>query len=306
MSILLHIGYPKTASSWLQKKYFSEIENCAIINRKVIQRCFLEPGAFEFNANQTRKQFQTEPGKHLLLSDELLLGRLRPGGVKGFVTKEVANRLKSVFPEAQVILFIRNQVEMIASAYLQYVRSGGNYGIRKFMFPEDYEGSRSNRLVLLGLDYFLYHHVLDYYKKLFGEKNVHVYLYEELENNPKEFIRQFSEQFQFQVDKDKIEFDRVNTGYRSLLVYTRRFSSIFSKMGPLNKYYFLHIRNFDYISRYFHHIANQFAIFGSRPNSYRLIGKKNIERVNDFYGASNRILIEQHGLKSIKKYNYPL
>lgn len=306
MSILLHIGYPKTASSWLQKKYFSKIENYEMIHRKVIQRNFLEPGAFEFDAKQTREQFQVGSGKHLLLSDELLLGRLRPGGVKGFVTKEVANRLKAVFPDAQIILFIRNQIEMIASAYLQYVRSGGNYGIRKFMFPEDYEGSRSNRLVLLGLDYFLYHHVIDYYKKLFGEKQVHVFLYEDLERNPKEFIRQFSKKFQFQVGNDNIEFERVNTGYRRFLVYTRRFSSIFSKMGPLNKYYLLHIRNFDYISRYFHHMANHFAIFGNRPNSCRLIGNKNIERVNDFYRASNNILIERHGLRDIEKYNYPL
>jgi hypothetical protein len=306
MSILLHIGYPKTASSWLQKNYFSKVENCKRIDRKTIQRLFLEPGAFEFDAEKIKREFQIEPEKHLLLSDELLLGRLRPGGVKGFVTKEVANRLKAVFPDAQIILFIRNQVEMIASAYLQYVRSGGNYGIMKFMFPEDYEGSRSNRLVLLGLDYFLYHQVIEYYKSIFGEEQIHVFLYEDLDSNPKEFIRLFSERFKLKVDTDSIEYTSVNPGYRSFLVFTRRISSIFSKLGPLNKYYLVHIPNFDYISRYFHHIANNFRIFGKRPDSYKLIGKKNIERVKEFYKDSNKLLIKQHGLKDLEKYNYPL
>lgn len=277
-----------------------------MVDRKTIQRFFLEPGAFEFDAEIARKELQPEPGKHLLLSDELLLGRLRPGGVKGFVTKEVANRLKAVYPDGQVILFIRNQFDMIASAYLQYIRSGGNYSIRKFMFPEDYEGSRSNRLILLGLDYFLYHQVIDYYKQLFGETHVDVYLYEDLNNDPANFIKQFGQRYNFDIDTDKIEYTRLNEGYRSILVHTRRFSSIFSKMGPLNKYYLFHIGNFDYISRYFHHIANQYKFFGKRPDSRKLIGKKNIERVSEYYKESNRLLIQQHGLKAIEKYDYPL
>lgn len=306
MNTIIHIGYPKTASSWLQDEYFPKVKNCSVISRKTIQHCFLEPGAFEFDYDNTRNEFQKVPGKHLILSDELLLGRLRPGGVKGFLTKEVANRLKEVFPEAQIIIFIRNQVDMIVSAYLQYVRSGGNYSISKFMFPDNYKGSRSNKLVLLGLDYFLYHHVINYYKSLFGEKQVHIFLYEDLESNSREFIKKFSEQFQLQVDIDKIEFKRVNSGYRRILIYTRRLSSVFSRLGPLNKYYIFHIPNFDYISRYFHHIANHYRVFGKRPDSVRLIGKKNIQRVKDFYKKSNQILIEHHGLEKIKKYNYPL
>ena len=198
MSTIIHIGYPKTASSWLQEEFFPKIENCTMIPRKKIQHYFLDPGAFEFNVENVKKEFQAEKDKHLLLSDELLLGRLRPGGVKGFVTKEVANRLYSVFPDAHIILFIRNQVDMIASTYLQYVRSGGNYSIRKFMFPEDYEGSRSNRLILLGLDYFLYHHVINYYKSLFGTEQVHVYLYEDLNKEPDEFLRKFTDKFNLQ------------------------------------------------------------------------------------------------------------
>ncbi|MBN1597448.1 MAG: sulfotransferase [Bacteroidales bacterium] len=306
MSTILHIGYPKTATSWLQEKYYPKITNRFLVPRKTLQKYFLEPGAFEFDVENTGKIFNEFSDKPLLLSDELLLGRLRPGGVKGFVTKEVANRLHKVFPDARVVLFIRNQIDMVASSYLQYVRSGGNYSIRRFMFPEDYEGSRSNRTVLLGLDYFLYHQVIDYYKQLFGDDQVDIYLYEDFDSDPKSFIQNFNDKYSFDCDISKIDFTRVNPGYRKFLIHTRRFSSIFSRMGPLNKYYLFHIKNFDYISRYFHYIANNYKIFGGRPDSKKLIGRKNLKRVEDYYRESNRMLTDKYNLNQIEKYNYPL
>ena len=306
MGIYLHIGYPKTATSWFQEKFFPLVQNIRSIDRKTIQRFFLEPGAFEFDEIITKKYFSFDVDENILFSEELLLGRLRPGGVKGFVTKEVANRLKAVFPEATIILFIRNQIDILASAYLQYVRSGGNYNIQKFLFPVDFEIGRSNKLVLLGLDYFLYHYVISYYKQLFGKEHVHVYLYEEFRDNPASFVKVFAQRYNFVYDTQKVDYTLVNSGYRKLLVQSRRFSSIFSRCGPLNKYYILHIPSFDYISRCFHHIANQYPVFGSRVDSKKLIGKHNLERVKNFYMDSNKKLIDEHGLEQIKKYNYPL
>jgi len=55
-----------------------------------------------------------------------------------------------------------------------------------------------------------------------------------------------------------------------------------------------------------HHIANHYSFFGKRPDSEKMIGKRNIQRVKEFYQESNRILIEQHGLEDIRKYNYPV
>lgn len=306
MKVLLHIGYPKTASTWLQENFFPHVRNIRSFDRKSIQKYFLEPGAFDFNIDITQRYFNGDDNKITLISDELLLGRLRPGGVKGFVTKEVANRLRAVFPGAQIIIFIRHQADIVASSYVQYVRSGGNYGIKKFLYPEKYFGDKGNKLVLLGLDYFLYDKVIDYYASLFGKENVHIFIYEEFRDNSRDFLKKFSDRFGLKYNDDEINFSPVNTSYRKFLILTRRFSSLFSRNGPLNKYYLFHIPRFDYLSRYFHTVANNYRIFGNRLSFKEILGRKNLLFINEYYKESNRILIEKYDLADLRKYNYPL
>lgn len=50
----------------------------------------------------------------------------------------MGQRLKTVLPNARIVIFIRNQTEMIASVYKQYVKEGGTHSPRRFLHPELY------------------------------------------------------------------------------------------------------------------------------------------------------------------------
>jgi len=306
MSTYIHVGYPKTASTWFYKNFLIFVKNIKVYDRKLIRKCFMEPDAFSFNVDKIKELFETNDKIDRWLSDDILLGRLRLGGVRGFITKEMANRLKLVFPDAKIILFIRNQIDILASAYLQYVKSGGNYGINRFFYSEKYYGKEANRLILLDTDYFLYDKVFEYYFNLFGTENVHIFLYEDLAENPQKFISDFATQFKLEYDENSISFCPENKGYSNFLLFTRRICNIFSYKGPMNKYYIFHIPKFNYLSEYLHDIANKYRIFSGRPDSKKLLGKINVKNFVEFYSRSNNRLKDEFGIKGLKKYNYPL
>jgi hypothetical protein len=309
ISPILHIGFPKTSSTWFQESFYPHINNIFYLPRNTVQDLFIRPGAFDWNEQDCKKQLEILTSgntKRIVICEELLLGRLRPGGVKHFVTKEIANRLKLVFREATIVLFIRNQMDAIASAYLQYIQSGGNYSINKFINPNKISGGDYNSLVLLGPDYFQYHKVIDHYAELFGQENVQIFLYEDFRDSNKLFIDAFKEKFNFLIDERQLSCERVNESYRALLVAPRKFCNAFTRKGPLNKYYILHIPYIDRIIRLVFAKANKYRIFGNRRSAEKILGRKNLKYLQSFYRQSNRILIEKYGLTSISSYHYPL
>jgi hypothetical protein len=306
---ILHIGYPKTSSTWFQEKFYPFVKNGFYVPRDFIQDLFLRPGAFDWNEQECRTQLNLLMGQknnRLIICEELLLGRLRPGGVKHFVTREVANRIKLVCPEASIVIFIRNQLDAIASAYSQYIHSGGNYSIDNFIYPEKISGGDYNNLVLLGPDYFLYHKVIDYYAGLYGKENVYIFLYEDFRESGSQFIAAFSEKLGLTVDEKKLSYEKVNEGYRTMLEAPRKFFNAFSRKGPLNKYYLVHIPYLDWLIRIAFTKANKSKFFGNRKSTQKILGRKNLKYLNEYYRQSNQILVEKYGLIDITKFQYPL
>ncbi len=305
MSVYLHVGYPKTATTWFKKRFLPNVQNIRSFEREFIRQCFHNPGAFDFNVEDVKSKFETDSLNDIWISAELLTDRSWTGGVTGFVTKSIADRLKLIFPDATIIFFIRNQIDILASFYLQYIKSGGNYSIRKFLYPEKYYTGGAERL-LLSPHFFLYDKIIGYYSQLFGKKKVHIFLYEEFAENPKKFIDSFASKFDLKFDNSKLDFSNVNMGYRSFLLYTRRICNTFSRNGPLNKFYLFHIPKFNNWNRYLHQVANHYRIFGKRPDSISIIKKRNADYFREFYAESNSRLIKEYGLEKIIEYNYPV
>jgi len=306
---ILHIGYPKTSSTWFQEIFYPNVENICYIPREIVQDLFLNPGAFDWNEQVCKEQLSSvtkENKNRIVICEELLSGRLRPGGVKHFITKEVANRLKLVFPEACIVLFIRNQIDAIASSYSQYLQAGGTYSIDRFIHPEKISRGEYNNLVLMGPDYFQYHKVLDYYVELFGNDNVHIFLYEDFRDSSTQFIQDYAKKFDLSVDANLLTSKKMNESSRALLLLPRRICNSFSRTGPLNKYYILHIPYFHDLMRMAFTQANKYKIFGNPKSSEKTLGMKNVKKFKSFFSRSNQILIEKYGLTDIIKYQYPL
>jgi Sulfotransferase family len=190
--VLVHVGYHKTGSSWLQKHFFSRPEtgfhyvDKAEDDHPVRQLVRVRP--FEFDPHAFRARFEPllRPGQAdglvPVVSFERLAGHPCSGG---YDSKEIANRLAEVFPRARILVVIREQHSMIVSAYKQYVDGGGTCSLRQFLEPPT---SPTMRVPGFDFAHFEYDHLLRYYHDLFGPESVLVLAFEQFVLEPAAFV----------------------------------------------------------------------------------------------------------------------
>ncbi len=305
MNPIIHLGYPKTATTWFQRNFYPFVQNAYIPHHNLIKKNIINPFNLNYQGQNYIDGIISEAGsKRMIICEENLIGSLQNGGMQGYHTKEIGLRLKSLFPNAEIIIFIRNQPEMIASAYIQYVKGGGNYSLKTYLFDKQYDFSNSR--MLFTMDFFRYHEVVEFYQSLFGEEKVHLFLYEEFAENNKEFIKSFSDRFSFKINSDLLDYSFANVRLRKGLIQLARLTNSFSKRPIVYKYYLIHIPFWYKFNKQMLLNLNKFKIFGRFPDAQKLFGKEIIAWVNDYYRESNQQLYDNMKLKSLSQYNYPL
>ncbi len=305
MKTLIHIGYQKTGTTWLQKNFFPFINNiCYLGKESELLKTILKPNIFDFHTDKIKSEFSKKYNKQLIISNEDLLGIINYSWHNGIIAKEIAQRLQLVFPKANIVIFIRNQFDFVASAYYEYIKSGGNYSFTRFfneLKSENYYG----KIQLSSIDYLRYSDLIEFYIKLFGKDHVHVFLYEDLKKNNRVFLEQFSNKFDLKVDFDKIDYSSKNSRLRKNLVNLLKTANYFSKGNTSFKKNILNIPLiFPLINRNTEKL-NYFKFFGKPRNNIDIIGFKNYNLIKKYYSESNQRLLKM-GYESIKKYNYPL
>ena len=297
---LIHIGFPKTASTWLQENLFPLVRNMDVASTEEIFQWIIRPHAFHFDAEKVRNYFLTRYKKPLIISQENLLGFMNLGGHNGVMTKELGQRLHDVFPEARIIIFTRNQTDLIASAYFNYVQNGGTYGINKFLFHQ------ANKSLLFSFHYLEFDKLITYYHSLFGEENVHVFPYEKLQSNPQKFIRSFIETFDLEILQEAIDFSPKNKRYRAGLLRMVRLLNIFTHERTLYKYYCISIPGWYSTTRRLYKRMNAWKVFGRYPSSAHILGVKNVEYIRNFYRESNASLQRLLPSEKLAELGYPM
>ena len=185
---LIHIGYHKSGTSFLQDKVFQKFgDYFSLVHRKLIGQKFIEPTPFHFDIEEAKsfceKEINNTTSTYSVFSNERLSGSPHAGD---FNTKYIADRLVECLPHAKVIIIIREQKDMIKSSYFQYLKARGSCDIKEYMMPKNASFFRLNSLK--------YHLLIHYYYQLFGENNVLVLPYEMLKSTPEKFLEYF---FQF-------------------------------------------------------------------------------------------------------------
>jgi len=303
LSILFHTGYPKTGTRWLQERLFPHIKNYNIVPRGDIYKHLIEPDAYSFpqtDIETLREYFGTE---NLIFSLHELIGTNFQSDLHGLLSKEHAIRIQRLYPDAQIIIFIRNQMEIIASAYAQYIKGGGTYKISKYLNNPRFK--KLTGFPLVSLSFYNYHNIIDHYNHLFGSKKIHVYLFEEFENNPEKFVREFGHAFQIDIDFANIDYEILNPSYRKSIIRMLRFLNHFTEKRMLNKHYFFHLPRIHTISLRILKKLNKYRIFGNKYKLSHELNAEAIKTLSDYYKQSNKILIEKYKLP-IDKYAYPL
>lgn len=189
--VLVHVGYHKTGTTWLQRFLF---KNAAVgfanpfDEYRDIQGRLVHVNSLDFDANACRSFFKDgierthDAGLLPVVSAERLCGSIFFGG---YDSKELADRLRAVLPEACVLIVIREQCRMILSSYKQYVRAGGACTLAHFLEPP-----RQGGTVAPGfrLEHFRYHRLVGHYQRLFGPRRVLVLPYEWFCAEPMEYV----------------------------------------------------------------------------------------------------------------------
>lgn len=304
-SPIIHIGYHKTATSWFQKNYYPYVRNATYINRRKVRSVFLNTTAFTFDAGKARESLYSD--NRTVICEEDLCGHYDNGGLLEALSKDVAYRIHDVYADAQIVIFVRNQLDMIRSTYLQYIRGGGTYSLRRFIYPYG-RGSvytkRWYKKPMLTLDHFAYQHLINHYKAVFGPPNVHIFCYEEFAMDVPGFARRFAHLLGLDVPLDQLDYTRRNESLGLFSLALARLLGPFSRWDTPNRLVLLPV-----IPMWLHKeglkVFNKTPLSGPQINNRRLFGDRLYRDLHDYYVEDNRALAQESGLP-LAEYGYPV
>ncbi|MEQ9000875.1 MAG: sulfotransferase domain-containing protein [Coleofasciculus sp. B1-GNL1-01] len=240
--IVIHIGYPKCASSWLQQVMFADEQTGFLAawgaKSKEVKKQFVNSDNSSFNADEVRRVYniglQAANQNNLVpvLSNEHLSGNLANIGWK----QEVADRLYSTFPEAKIIIIVREQKSILLSAYGQCIKLGRTLTIEEFLgsIQKGHETADNLKRPTFKLDFVKYDLLIEYYQNVFSKENVLVLPFELLKKDSKKFAQAILD---FSGSNGSLPKDKVakNSGYRGgSLIIKRRLNILFplyNRMG---------------------------------------------------------------------------
>ena len=294
---IIHIGYPKTGTTWFVNRFFPHVKNARLYYYNDID-FNVTTGQEYFNVREDRAEIEKE--KRIIVS-HVFTGLVDLQWKDGIYRNFFLKNLKSKYPDAKIVLFIRNQLDFIASAYSTYLKKGGKLTARNL-----FNIKRLKNGEFFSIEYLKYDVLINMVKKEFGEANVHVYIYEDFQQDNMRFSERFVCDLGLKIDLNKLKYyrenDQLRKGLSALIRLTNGFFGIFH--NPSNKYfgsptiYKLGKEKIDWI--------NSFKIWGKKQNTYSLLGEEIVEFLTEYYKESNANLKSDPSMVDIEKYRYPI
>ena len=217
------------------------------------------------------------------------------------VSVKNAERIKNVFPDGEILLTIRSQIQLIESYY-----SVAGCVLKNLPKPFDrryiallpwlewaWENWENSFLGLID-----YHKHIEMYQEIFGVEKVHVLLYEDFLNTPDEYIKKLS-------DILGIDYDE------AILCISNNRSNPPDSTRDVNylkfrEYFFPNLdRNKIPIANNLFKLIDKYIESGSTPAKNQRLPDEWVNRLNDRYRYGNNILVDDYNLP-LKKYSYPL
>jgi hypothetical protein len=230
--LYLHIGYPKTGTTFLQAELFPKLQGVHYVPRsgvrnemaKMIRQDEL---SFDYDGIKRDIESQFSNGKNLI-SNEGLVGTFVL--YKGINNKLIADRLFRLFPDAKILITIRSQYRLIESLYKQYVQVGGTASLREFA---NFRNGRFNYSycewdLTINPEMFDYLKLIGYYEKLFPKENIIVLPHELLKSDPVRFVSRVVSWMDL-TETPLLNHRQYNPGYGSRQIAIARFLNRFLK-----------------------------------------------------------------------------
>lgn len=253
-NILLHVGFPKAGSTFLQKWFKEHPE--IYYQPKHIAQGFYNAWQLADDLQHSNRVYEN----YVLSCEDFMLWQGRPNwyGLTGtgeydyrIFQQRICETLFSLFPNAKVLLITRGYQTVFSSIYAQYISMGGVQSCEEMM--------RVNEKMFT--TFFDYNYAIDLYRNTFGPGNVVVLPFELLKDNPQKFQaiieKQFSikQKFDFTTEKENSSMDvkNLNAYYR-----TSRFVYQLLKPFPHHLQTKLYLKYCDIIRAKVPHPALQF------------------------------------------------
>lgn len=186
---LIHIGFPRSASTWLQSYLFNQEHGFAKIMGPIdVQLNLIDPPAFAFEPDKSKafigqKTADIEGLKNRVpvITSEALCGSAFGGGYDG---KELADRLHMVCPDGRILIIVREQKALIFSLYALIIQWGLPHSMKQFLNPV---GPRI--APQFNYEWLQYDRIVSYYHDIFGKHRVLVLPFEQFTTEPERFIK---------------------------------------------------------------------------------------------------------------------
>ncbi|NSW45213.1 MAG: sulfotransferase domain-containing protein [Bacteroidales bacterium] len=295
---IIHIGYPKTATSWFTDFFYPYVHNANVsYSDNIFYDMDANPPFFNIVHNSPLPPKEL----HIIIAHKFV-------GIENFKWDHGVYRhfflkqLKQKYPNAKIIVFIRNQIDFLASVYSSYLTHGGNYTFKK-LFKQGKLGDGT----MFAFEYIDYYKLIKLYKETFGENNVYVYVFEEFMKNNRTFLDTFKSTFNLDINLQQLNYEKYNETLRIGLARLIKISNYFIRKGvqPKKNYFNLPFL-FKWMTKKNIIAINRYRFWGRKMNKEEILGTELIEYMKNYYKESNRKLIDELGIKNIADYNYPL
>ena len=230
IEIYVHVGIHKTGSSFMQRQFFNSLEGIHYCDCRNEYHDFLDyllhQDEFDFSQERASVLFQ-EAGEltssvPVVLSDEMFYAPMQWSRYTN--RRRGCERLAKLFPTAKVAIVLRNQLDLLQSFYMMYIKTGGTSSWSGFLKKNIADG------------YLHYASYIEALERLFGNGNVKIFLYEDFVESPENYLSGWCDWLGVSGsgwDKQIIQRDEnpsISPGYLRILRYANKFLS--SRRNP--------------------------------------------------------------------------
>ena len=297
---IIHIGMPRTASTFLQQEFFPNVSDFEFygVDRTqystVFQKILYQDDSI-FNPLEIAAELKFILEKNTILSNELFVGQSLY--LSSTNRSRTARRLKQFFPDAEIILLLRNQVSLLESLYSIGIYSGMTLNPVDFIRFSNEPSSIDHPLYPTfteaeTTEAYYFSNLVALYQSLFSE--VHVLLFEDFKSGPASFAERLNHMLHLKTAPLENPEKRVNKSLSSRQIRFIRRLNLYKPVlnrGSFSK------RIFGFQLRFIEHNISK----GQHFNFDAILTRKLKETFNDDNAKLMNLLPELRNSETFRK-----
>jgi hypothetical protein len=293
---IFHTGFHKTGTTFLQYSFWPNVVGYTYSREdsSQIKDILLSPYSGYFSPDKAKQQIHDVCSGPFICSSEEFSTNPNLGGFNGLARIESYRRIAKVFPEAKLVVMIREQKEMIKSLYVQYVKLGGTATIHQLLDPH-------SRLRALNpgfsFEYYSYDKFIDEVLEYWPKEQVYLYNYDDLKANETSFLNKLSKDLDFTYELGVTDKEKSNVSMRYWTLKMLRILNRFSADLVIEKHYNFHIPFFFAASRKLMRFVDSHVPGNPKIQSEEILGADLCQYIDRFYERSNAQLLDKHGIQ---------